>query len=80
MVHNCLNLSTIFVNSKGEVKIDYLSLNSRKISKNEIQDNGFYYYCPESLTKGKCTMKNDIWAIGCIALSLVFGKKIHLET
>lgn len=63
----------MFINGKGEVKIDTIKSHSSARVNNEDIRKDLYYLAPELLILNKGSVKNDIWSIGCIVLDMIAG-------
>ena len=74
--HNKLNTQTILYNKHGNLFINMLASSSRPTD-DLSATKSLHWYSPESLTpKGSRSFKNDIWALGCLAICMLTNEEL----
>lgn len=75
--HNRLSIHTLIHDGEGHILINYFKASDSPISDKE-RSTGVHNYPPQMLLSkyGHRDCKNDIWAIGCIALQLLTNKQL----
>jgi serine/threonine protein kinase len=76
--HNRLTISDILYNKNGELLINPICATSLPLTRQEISKQ-LHYHAPESIivkTLSK-SMKNDVWAMGCIAILMLTSTGLY---
>lgn len=73
--HNRLALTAILYNQNGELFINAVRATSFVPSREDLASSDLHFFAPEFLlSKGfSKSLKNDVWALGCLALLMLTG-------
>jgi len=80
--HNRLSPTAILYNKNGELFINAVRSTSFVLSKEESANcKDLHYFAPEFLlSKGYSkSLKNDIWAVGCLAIIMLTSNTLQLS-
>jgi serine/threonine protein kinase len=80
--HNRLSSTAILYNKNGELFINAVRSTSFVLSKDELAVNkDLHCFAPEFLlSKGYSkSLKNDVWALGCLAILMLTGTPLSLS-